>query len=73
MFRLNYSDFVKGVTMAVFAAVVTYLASVANAPGFDIATLDWQYLLKVAITAMISYLAKNLISDSDGKVFGKIG
>lgn len=72
LFKLNTHDFVKGAVVAVLAAVFTYLASAMNAPGFDLATLDWQYLLKVAVTTFFAYSGKNLISDSQGKVLGKI-
>jgi len=70
--RLNTSDFVKGLIVAIAASVVTYLASALNAPGFDWTTLDWNYILKIAFTSFMGYISKNLLSNSEGKVFGKI-
>ena len=73
LFRLGQSDFIKGVVVAVAAALFTYLASALNAPGFSFASLDWAYIMKIAVTAFVGYVGKNFLSDSQGKVFGKIG
>ena len=69
-FRLYQHDFVKGAAVAVLAAVFTYLAGVLNAPGFDFAELDLAYIGKIALTAFVAYLGKNLFTDANGKIGG---
>ena len=73
LFSLNSSDYAKGLVVAVLAAVFAYLSSLLSNPNFDLMTVDWGSLMKVAITAGIAYLGKNFFSTSDGKVLGKIG
>ena len=68
LFKLGWADLAKGFVMAVIAAVIAYFtdASALSAP-------DWNYILKLSLTAGFSYLAKNFISTSDGKVLGRVG
>ena len=70
MFKLNLSDVVKGLIVAVLAAVVTSLGHALNAPGFDFATFDFSTLLSVALTAGLAYMSKNFLSDSAGNFGG---
>ena len=70
LFHLYQYDFVKGAVVAVLASVFTYLAGIMNTPGFDLAQMDWQYILKVATTAFIAYIAKNFVTSEDGKIAG---
>ena len=67
---LNSADFIKGLIVAVGAAVFTWLAQALNAPGFDFGSMDWGMVVKVAGIAVMSYLAKNLGTDDEGKVLG---
>lgn len=73
LFRLNLNDFWKGMIVAVFAAVLTYVASAVNAPGFSFASLDVNLILKVAVGALVGYLSKNLLTAENGKILGRIG
>lgn len=68
LFRLNFRDLSKGLVLAVISAVVAYFTSPEslNSP-------DWNYILKIALIAGFSYISKNFISDSDGRVLGRIG
>ena len=70
LFRLNINDLVKGLVVAVLAAVVTALANAMNLPGFDYTTFDWGTLLSVAVTAGLAYISKNFLSDKQGKIGG---
>lgn len=70
---LNRRDLVNGLVMAVGSAVFAYLAQLLNAPGFDYASIQWDLVLKVGVSAGIMYIGKNLFTTSDGKVFGFIG
>lgn len=77
LFRLNASDLVKGAVTAIFAALIFALAGAVNQTGFDVFTADWGMILGSALNAgfaaFVGYLSKNLLTDEDGKVFGKIG
>lgn len=68
--KLNGSDFVKGLVIAVFGAVFVALAQAFNLPGFDYATFDWTLVGQVAISAALSYLGKNLLTDRNGSFMG---
>ena len=70
LFKLNTRDFAKGLVMAVLGALFAYLSTALD-PNGSLA-IDWNYLLKVALTTGMAYISKNLISDEDGKILGKI-
>ena len=72
LFKLNSKDFIKGLVVAVFSAIVTWLATVVNVPGFDLASLDWQEIVKIAVIAGVSYLSKNLLTDDRGQLVGVV-
>lgn len=77
MFKLQVSDFAKGAVMAVLAGILVAIAGVAQAPGFDLFTLDWGSLvhtvINVAFVAFAAYIAKNFVSDQNGAVLGVVG
>lgn len=70
LFKLNLKDVGKGLLVAVLASVFTYLASILNVPAFSWASFDWGEVIKIALASGIGYLAKNFISDRQGKVLG---
>ena len=73
LFKLNLRDFIKGAFLAVIASVLTPVMAAANTGDFDaLVSLDWASIGKTALTVFIAYLLKNFISDSDGKLAGKI-
>ena len=69
IFKLNTQDLIKGLVVSVIGAVVGYFGN----PSLDFATIDWNYILHVALSTGIAYLAKNLLTDDSGKVLGRIG
>jgi hypothetical protein len=73
--RLNSNDVIKGLAVAVLGALVAYFAQVLNAPGFDFAGIQWDEVLKLAITSGLAYLSKQMLTTSDGKLLGlaKVG
>lgn len=73
LFKLDLRDVSKGLVVAVFTGIITWLASLVSVPGFDLSTLDWKKLLTVAVIAGVSYLAKNFLTTDNGKVAGFIG
>lgn len=76
IFRLNWRDVGRALVMAVIGGFVTPFLIAAQTPGFDVLTADWSALLSLAINGAViaagTYLTKNLLSDSDGKVLGSI-
>jgi hypothetical protein len=73
LWRLNSNDFVKGLCVAVFAAILTGLLQVMQAPGFSFGALDWHQLIQMGFVAGIAYLSKNFATNSNGQVLGMIG
>ena len=70
LFTLSSNDFLKGLIVAVLAAVVTALGHALNAPAFDFVTYDWGTLVTVGLTAGLSYLSKNFLTTESGKFGG---
>lgn len=73
LLKLNSKDFIKGLVMVVFASVFTYIADQLNLPGFSFTALDLQQILNVGLIAGLTYLSKNIFSDTQGKFLGRIG
>lgn len=74
--KLKGSDFIKGAITAALASALMTLASIVNQTGFDLFTVDWHATLNTAISsavaAFVGYIAKNLLTDSQGMFLGKI-
>ena len=64
-FRLNLKDLGRGAVVAVLAAVFPLLQGALSGGAFDLDAI-W----KVAAGALLGYLAKNFLSDSEGKLGG---
>lgn len=77
LFTLNSNDFVKGLVTAVVGAIAATIYGIVVQAGFELFTADWSAIgmlaLKAAIIAFVSYLGKNYMSDSQGRVLGRIG
>ena len=73
LFRLNCSDFSKGLAIAVLGAILGILQQGLQLHGFDFPAYDWAGIFDLAWKVAVVYLSKNLLSDSDGKVLGHIG
>ena len=73
MFSLGSADFLKGAALAVIVAFLGAIEQGLTAHGFSFGSYDWAMITNVAITAFVGYLGKNFVSDTNGKVFGKIG
>lgn len=67
IFSLNVSDFVKGLVVAIFGAVLNLLYTML---GNGFSSIDWKSVAQTAILAGISYLMKNYFTDSEGKIVG---
>ncbi len=73
LFRLNGSDVIKGVVVAVLSAVLTAIHNALAIHSLNFGAYDWNSILYVGVAAGIGYLTKNFLSDEEGKVLGAIG
>lgn len=76
MWNLNRGDFLRGAVTAAFAAVVGVIFGIVNQPNFDLFAVDWAAVMKSAVNAAfygaVGYLSKNLVTDTEGKIFGRL-
>lgn len=70
LFKLNSSDFTRGLIVAVLAAVVAAFGEALKMPNFDFLAYDWSTLVTVALTAGLAYLSKNFLTSDNGKFGG---
>lgn len=68
IFSLDIRDGIKGLAVAVLSAVLTLILSLLQNGG----VIDWKQVGVVALTAGLSYILKNFLSDEEGKIAGKI-
>jgi len=62
-FKLNVQDFIKGLVMAVLAAIVAIIKTTVESGSLH---FDWPTIGKYALVAATTYLTKNLFSNSKG-------
>jgi len=65
--KLNGKDFFKGMLIAVLAIITSSLSVILDA-GELATSQEWLSIAKVAGTAAISYLLKNLFTNSSDQV-----
>ncbi len=74
--RLNLGDLGRGAVCAIASGILLSLLSIAGQANFDLFTVDWASVGHAAVNAgfaaFVGYLTKNLITDSSGKVFGRL-
>lgn len=68
--KLNWSDFGKGLLLAVFVAILGFVQQLLKEKGLDITGEDLKSILTMAIDTAIAYLVKNLFTNSEGQ-FGR--
>jgi len=71
-FRLKVNDFIKGLVVVVIGALLGAFQQALETQGLNLSQYDWGSIINLALTAGVAYLAKNLLSDSDGRVMGAI-
>lgn len=71
--KLNLKDVSKGLMVAVIVVVLGALQEGFTEHSLNFAAFDWPAILDVAWKTALAYLTKNLLSDGNGKVLGKIG
>jgi len=62
---LNTRDFVKGLFMAAFGAAIGIIQSALQ----DGTNINWKTVLISALVAAVSYLVKNLLTNSNDQIF----
>ena len=67
--KINIQDVGRGLLVAVFSAVLKFLYDFVVANGLNFSVADLNQALNVAVVAMLGYLVKNLLTNSDGEVF----
>jgi hypothetical protein len=76
LFRLASNDFVKGLVTAILSAIIIALYNIIIVSNFDFFTVDWTVTLHAIVNAggitFISYLAKNFLTDNNGKIAGVV-
>lgn len=65
---LNVLDLVKGTITAVFGAVAGIILPTLQSGSFEI---SWPLVLKASLISAFSYLAKNLLTNSEGQFLQK--
>jgi hypothetical protein len=65
---LNVKDLINGLIVTVLAAVLTIVQTTVDAGSLS---FDWPFIAKAALTAAISYLIKNFLTNSGGTFFKK--
>ena len=73
LFRLKLNDLTKGLVIAVLAVVLGAIQESLTAHGLDFASYDWAGILDLTWKVVGVYLTKNLLSDKEGRVLGRIG
>ena len=68
---LNAQDFLKGLIVAVFGAVISLLYQLVNNGGDIFTLVALQNMGSVALTATLAYLLKQLSTNSEGQPFGR--
>ena len=75
LYSLGKNDFIKGAVSALIAGFIFALGSVVSQAGFSVFDANWFQVFDTAINAglaaLIGYLGKNYLSDSEGTVLGK--
>ena len=71
IFKLDWRDLLKGLVVAVLSAVMSAVLSIIqNGGSFTGDSLPM--IATVALSSGLGYILKNLATDEDGKLVGKI-
>jgi hypothetical protein len=74
LFKLGWKDLLKGVYVAVGAALIVAVAGIVMTSGFDAFATNWilvgHNMVNTGIVAGCGYLLKQLFTDNNGVVLG---
>ena len=65
LLSLNLKDFTKGLFLVVLTAVITFIYQTLDAGSL---TFDWVMIGKTALIAGLSYILKQLTTNSSGEI-----
>jgi hypothetical protein len=68
--KLDSQDFLKGALVAIFASILASLSSILDAGALP-TVAEWWDIAKVAGSALLGYLTKNLFTNSAGEPLKK--
>ena len=68
--NLNWSDFGKGLIVAVLTVVVAGIGDIVATGGFPTGT-QWKVIGLAALSAALAYIIKNLLTNSQGQFMAK--
>ncbi len=73
MFSINLRDVTKGLITAIISSILTgiYTSIASNPPKFPSTLDDWKPILLVGLGAGISYILKNLFTNSNDQFMKK--
>jgi len=66
LWNLKISDFWKGLIVAIIGSVLGMIYKTVDAGSLD---FDWKFIIKAGVLAGLSYLIKNLATNSKGELF----
>ena len=66
--NINLNDLGKGLILAVLTSVLTVIYTTVQAGSL---TFNWSLIATTALTSALSYLLKNLLTNSEGQTFKK--
>ena len=72
LMKLNLQDFLRGLVVTVITAVLVFLLKLLDENGLALDLADLQAIGQIAITSGVAYLLKNLVTDKQGKLGGRI-
>lgn len=77
MFAWSSNDLIRSITTSIFVAVIAALYGVTTQSGFDVFSADWAAIAKTVVNAVfitfVGRMGEKLVTDENGKVFGKLG
>lgn len=68
--KLDMNDFWKGAIVAIFASILASLSAILDAGALP-TPAEWWGIAKLAGSAFLGYLTKNLFTNSDGQPLKK--
>jgi len=68
--QLKKTDFWKGIIVATLSTACTGLCMALDM-AVDFASFNWQIILLSAASGFVSYITKNLLTNSNGEAFRK--
>ncbi len=68
LFSINWSDFGKGLLLAVIAVILQGAYTIIGDGGYGTGA-EWAELLHTGVVTILAYLTKNLLTGSGGKLF----